>query len=341
MSNVIRNSKGEYVPVETLLNEKEMNRIGYLENAVTQNGYNVDITTMTAILKMVAEQKFYEIPFADYVPVKVGEGTAWAENILAYREVVTGGSFEKGYINEAVGSRLATADAAIQSVSVKTATWAKEITWSLPELEKASRTGVWDIVSAKEKARKKNWDLGIQRIVFLGNAYGMTGLLNQSAVTVNSGTLIPAKLSAMSDAQFSTFAASVIGAYQANCNYTAYPDYLYVPSDDFNGLAVWNSTTYPITSRVEMLEKSFSAITGKPFKILPLAYGMATISGLSKDRYVLGRYDEEVARFEIPVDYTATQANTIEGFTFRNVAYGQHSEVLCLRPQELLYMDIA
>lgn len=127
-----------------------------LSNDVLKNGYDVDITTMTAILKMVAEQKFYEIPMADYLPIKVGEGTAWAEDILAYREYIAGGDFEKGYINEAVGSRLATTDANLDSVRVKVKTWAKEIAWSLPELQKASRTGVWDIVSVKEKARKKN-----------------------------------------------------------------------------------------------------------------------------------------------------------------------------------------
>ena len=51
------------------------------------------------------------------------------------------------------------------------------------------------------------------------------------------------------------------------------------------------------------------------------------------------RYDEEVARFEIPVDYTVTVPNSIEGWTIRNVGYGQHSGVLTARPQEILYLD--
>lgn len=340
---MILNSKGERVEAGSLLTEKENARCEMLSNDVLKNGYDVDITTMTAILKMVAEQKFYEIPMADYLPIKVGEGTAWAEDILAYREYIAGGDFEKGYINEAVGSRLATTDANLDSVRVKVKTWAKEIAWSLPELQKASRTGVWDIVSVKEKARKKNWDLGLQQIVFLGNSQGMKGLLNLSGVTTDSGNLIPAKLSLMTNAQFGAFVAKAIAAYQANCKYTAMPDYLIVPQDDFNGLAVPADNTYSFlsVSRIEMLEQAFSRVTGKPFKVKPLAYAMASISGLSKDRYVLGRMDEEVARFEIPVDYTTTQANSIEGFTFRNVAFAQHSEVLCLRPLEMFYMDIA
>jgi hypothetical protein len=52
------------------------------------------------------------------------------------------------------------------------------------------------------------------------------------------------------------------------------------------------------------------------------------------------RYDEDVARFEIPVDYTVTVPNSIEGWTIRNVGYGQHSGVLDARPQEILYMDL-
>ena len=338
---LIMNAKGEKVAAESLLNDRELANAEMLSNAVSeQQGYKVDITTLTAVLKTVAEQKFYQIPFADYVPVRVGEGTAWASTITGFRSFVTGGAFEKGYINQGNSVRLSTTDAAVDALTVPVYTWAKELSWSIPEIAEASRTGVWDIVSAKEKSRKKNWDLGIQRTVFLGSADGvLQGALNQGEVTVNT-SLMTASLSTMTTAQLNTFAASVLEAYQANCNYTAYPDFMWVPKSDYNGLATYTSE-FTLLSRKEILERAIASITGKEFEILPLAYASASMSGgvLTYDRYVLGRYDEETIRFDIPVDYTATVANSIEGFTYRNVAYGQHSGVLSLRPQEFLYMD--
>ena len=339
--SLILNSKGERVEAASLLTDQELSQAEYLQNgAAHQFGYNIDVTTLTAVLKTVAEQKFYEIPFAEYVPVRVGEGTAWASNITAFRNFVTGGDFEKGYIDQGNGSRLATTDAAVDALTIPVKTWAKELTWSLPEIAEASRTGVWDIVAAKEKSRKKNWDLGIQKTVFLGSADGaLKGALNLSDVTVNT-TLVTAPISEMTVAQINEFAAKLLEAYQANNNYTAYPDYIMVPQSDYNGMGSYVSN-YMLRTRKEILETAVSGITGKAFRILPLAYAMATRSDgkLSYNRYVLGRYDEEVVRFDIPVDYTVTVANSIEGFTFRNVGYGQHSGVLSLRPQEMLYLD--
>lgn len=339
---LIMNSKGERVDSREILTSEELSRSEYLTNAASQQyGYDIDVTTLTAVLKTVAEQKFYTIPFAEYVPVRVGEGTAWANQILAFRSFVTGGAFEKGYIDQGNSTRLATTDAALDSLTVPVKTWAKELSWSLPEVAEASRTGVWDIVTAKEKSRRTNWDLGIQKTIFLGSADGaLKGALNQAEVTVNTN-LMTAPLSQMTAAQLNTFAANVLAAYQANNNYTAYPDFMWIPASDYNGLATFTGE-FTLLSRKEILEKAFRETTGNQnFKIRPLVYASAAQSGgvLAKDRYVLGRYDEETARFEIPVDYTVTVANSIEGFTFRNVGYGQHSGVLSLRPQEFLYMD--
>ncbi len=339
---LIRNAKGEKVEAATLLNDKELAQSEIMTNAVEQMGYNIDITTMTAVLKTVAEQKFYEIPFADYVPTRVGDGTAWASNITAFRSFVTGGDFEKGYINQGNQVRLSTTDAAVDALTVANRSWAKELSWSIPEVAEAARTGVWDIVTAKEKSRKKNWDLGLQKTVFLGSSDGvLKGALNMEEVTVNT-SLLTAKLSAMSAEQLQAFASQMLEAYQANNGYTVYPDFLWVPMSDYNGLATFVTQYSVMYSRKEFLEKAFRETTGKDFKIRPLAYGMATRSDgrLTNDRYVLGTYDEESMRFDIPVDYTVTVPNSIDGFTMHNVGYGQHSGILSLRPQEFLYFDL-
>lgn len=42
---------------------------------------------------------------------------------------------------------------------------------------------------------------------------------------------------------------------------------------------------------------------------------------------------------DIPVDYTNTMQNTLNGFSFQNVGYGQYSGAVAYRPLETLYFD--
>ena len=324
-------------------NEQELARAESLQNAISeQYGYMIPMTLLTAIIRDVAEQKFYEIPVADYMPVRVGTEAAWAEDVLMFRSYYNGGDFEKGYIDTGTEGRLATTDATLDGIRVPARVWAKEIAYSLVDIAKAARTGIWDYVEQKEKSRKKNWDLGIQKTAFLGSKDGtMEGLLNLSDVTVNT-TLVPASLNAMSDAQFQAFVSGLVGAYQTNCNFTAMPNRLYIPQTDYTALTVATSVAFPLKSKLDYLKDALSAATVQPdFEIKPLAYLQAAQSDgkLSADRYVLMRYDPDVARFEIPVDYTVTVPNSYDGFTMRNVGYGQHTGVLDARPQEILYLD--
>ena len=208
-------------------------------------------------------------------------------------------------------------------------------------LQKQLKLVFGTLLPRKKKSRKTNWDLGIQKTAFLGSRDGsLEGLLTLSDVTINT-TLIPAAINAMSDAQFQAFAQNTIGAYLANNNYM--PNRLYIPQSDYVALSTATSVQFPIKSKIEYLRDVFKAATNQQdFEIKPLAYLQAGLSDgkLSTDRYILMRYDEDVARFEIPVDYTVTVPNSIEGWTIRNVGYGQHSGVLDARPQEILYMDL-
>ncbi len=339
------NSKGEVVESASMLSEKEIVLAEKLTNAISeQYGYLVPMTTLTAVMRDVAQQKFYQIPVADYIPVRVGTEAAWAEDVLMFRSFQVGGDFEKGYIETANEGRLASTDAQLDAIRVKARVWAKELNWSIADIAKAARSGVWDIVTQKEKSRRTNWDLGIQKTAFLGSSDGvMEGLATLSDVTINT-TLVPASISAMTDAQFQAFVGGMIGAYQTNNNFTAMPNRLYIPQTDYTALSVATSVQFPIKSKLEYLRDALKAASGQAdFEIKPLAYLQTAQSfgKLSKDRYILMRYDEDVARFEIPVDYTVTVPNTIEGWTLRNVGYGQHTGVLDARPQEILYMDKA
>lgn len=340
----VKNSKGEPI----VLHNMEKRQADYLYNQIKNSlGYEVDITTLTAISKRVVEQKFFQLAPADYMPVRVGEG-AWSTEILTYRDFAIGGDFETGLINTAANkSRMAEADSAVDSISVQVLNWAKEINWTIFDLAHASKSGNWDLVSSKERARKKNWDLGIQKIAFLGSASnsGVRGLLTQADVNSNT-TLIDKYISEMSDTEFEALLQGIMEAYRANADRTAMPTHFAIPEADYNGLAVSTSETFPLVSKLERLQKAFSMITQNPnFKILPLAYAdeanNADTPVQGKNRYTLYNYDEDSGRMDIPVDYTNTMQNTVNGAQFTNVGYGQFTGFKAYRPKEFLYLDWA
>lgn len=340
----ILNSKGQPI----VLNAREKHHAAWCQRQIEEKfgnalGYEVNITTLTTVMKKITEQKFFEIAPADYLPVRVGEG-AWSSNLVTYRSFEQADEFETGVLNTGAGNaRQATADAGVDSLTIKVFNWAKTIGWSIFDLEQAAKSGNWDIVSAKEKSRKKNWDLGVQRVAFLG-ARGLNGsggaclgLLNQAGIT-NNTAVITKKISAMTTAELKTFTAAVIEAYRSNCNRTAWPTHFVIPESDYNGLASQASPDFPIKSTLQLLEEMFQVITrNKNFKILPLAYGDVAYSGFSYQIYVLLNYNEESLRMDIPVDYTNTLANSLDNFNFQNSGYGQFTGVLAYRPLEMLY----
>lgn len=308
-------------------------------------GYEVSITTLYAISKRVVEQKFATIRPSEYMPVRVGEN-AWADNILTYRDYAIAGDFEAGNINTGqANSRLADADAGIDSLVNPVINWAKQINWSFPELKMAARSGNWDIVVSKEKSRKKNWDLGIQSIAFLGSVTNpnVLGLFTQTGITTNT-SLIPVNINSMNATQFAALVAGLIGAYRLNCGYTAWPTHFIIPEQDYDGLQTLvpgSAGTFP-QPMLKYLEDAFKTATRNPnFKILPNFYAdkanNVTVSGLNTNIYTLLNYDEDSLRMDIPVDYTNTLQNTINGFQFQNVGYGQYTGPLAYRPLEMLY----
>jgi len=337
MGEVIRNDKGEVIK----LNKREQMVANHVERQVNALGYEINITTLTTIIKKVSEQKFFQIAPADYIPLRVGEG-AWSSNLVTYRDFVVGDEFETGVINTGSNNgRLSVADVGIDSISVKVINWAKAIGWTLFDLQIASKSGNWDLVAAKEKSRKKNWDLGVQRIAFLGarGDTNMLGLFNQTGVTINT-TRITAALNGLTPANLSTFLAGVLDDYRKNCNRSAWPTHFVIPESDYLGLATPSSSSFPLKSMLQLMQETFQTMTGNPnFKILPCAYGDKSYSGASVQYYALYNADDASLRMDIPVDYTATLANSIDNFSFQNVGYGQLTGVMAYRPAEMLYFQ--
>lgn len=333
----ILNSKGQ----EIVLNDRERFLAEHNQKQVNALGFEVDITTLTTIMKKVTEQKFFEIAPADYLPVRVGEG-AWSSNLLTYRSFMLADDFGTGVVNTGGNSsRLAAGDAGVDSLSVAVKNWAKEINWSIMDLEMAAKAGNWDLVTAKEKSRKKNWDLGIQKIAFLGlsGSSDVLGLLTQSGITTNTTTITKA-IKDMTGAELKTFCSKVLNDYRVNCKRSAWPSHFAIPESDYLGLAAPSSADFPLKSVLAVLEETFQVMTGnKSFKILPCAYGDASVSGQSYQRYALYSAEEESIRMDIPVDYTNTLANSVNNFSFQNVGYGQFTGVVAYRPLELLYFQ--
>lgn len=333
------NAKGEQVQ----LNSKEMAVAKALEyqNAELLNAMGIDIpiTTLTTAIKSVAEQKFYRIAPAEYMPVVVGEG-AFSTNLLKYTSFNMGGDFEQGLIHTSThNSQLAQADAGVEGVQIPVINWAKGLSWNLFEVQQAAKTGNWDLITEKEKARKTNWDLGIQKAAFLGVAsVGAKGLLNQDGITSDVVT-ITKPIKSMSAAEYQAFVGSVYAAYREHCDYTAEPDTFIIPESDYNGLAAAVDPNFPIKTKLEYLKEAFQLIVGHEVAIKKLAYADMAKSGLAVQRYVLLHKDADSLAMNIPVDYTATMANSINGFHWENAAYGQFTGVKVFRPKEVLYFD--
>lgn len=307
--------------------------------------YQYATDRLTYIRSKMVEQTFYEVLPSDFFDVIPGEG-AFSQNIITNVSIKTSGGFRSGKIGTAGhNSRLQVSDAAVTPVYTYVRNWALAVEYSIFDVEQSAFSGNWDIVEAKHRARKKDWDLGIQEVAFLGDLDDLTnypGLYTQPYVNSNL-TAITKAISSMSAAEFATFVATVLGAFLSNCNRTVFPNRFIIPQDDYVGLATPVSSTYPNISKLEYLQRAFDSIVpGGKVKIMPSAYGIASINtaaSVNKARYVLYRQDIDTLFMEIPVDYQTTQVGTLNNFNFQDVAYGQYAGVTVLKPLEVLYFD--
>jgi hypothetical protein len=326
-----------------ILNAREQAHVDYTQRQVNALGYEIPITSLTTIVKKISEQKFYNVPFADFVPVVVGEG-AWTQFLTTYLSYQLSDDFSTGVINTGANNgRLASGDAGVSAVNTPIINWAKAIGWTLFDLQLAAKSGNWELVTAKETTRKTNWDLGLQSIAFLGLAGTSTcnGMLTLPGITVDTTTLTaPISSLASTPTTLCAFIAAVLNKYRTNCFRTAWPTHFVLPESDYLGLATPSSADFPIKSILQLMLETFQTMTGnKDFKILPLSYADQLYSGLGVQKYTLLNYDEKSIRMNIPVDYTNTLANSIDNFSFQNAAYGQFTGVQALRPNEVYYMQ--
>lgn len=337
----LRNDSGRWSPAMTLLNSN-----GDVD--ASSLGYQYTIQTTTQIRARVIEQKFYRVAPADYMPVILGTG-AWMEDIKTNLVYDVAGNFESGIISTAQGpSQIAQVDVGTAPVTAKIVTWAKGYLYSTPEVQKALASNNWDVVSSKMEALKRNWDLGIQKIAFLGYLSDITnvpGLLTNASVTINNASAITTNISAMSATDYATLVATILGLYYTNSNNTVLPNTFVMPMDDYLGMGSPVASGFPIVSKLDYLLKAFREITGNPnFQVRGLAYAMLAnnagyVSSTGKQRYVLYNNEAETLAMDIPVDFVLTPAGTANNFQWQGVGAGQFTGCIIYRPAEVLYFD--
>jgi len=218
--------------------------------------------------------------------------------------------------------------------------------YSVPEVQKALASNNWDVVSSKYKALVKNWQLGIQKVGFLGRVADLAnfpGLLSNTALNTNT-TFITGPISSLSADDFATFVAGIVQLYLTNCNEVRYPNRFVMPRSDYVGLASPVSATFPMISKLEYLTNAFKAICGPDFKILATAYGnKARNAGYwavgGTNRYVLYNMDRETIHMDIPVDLILNAPATGNNFQWQGVGCGQFTGTVVYRIPEVLYFD--
>lgn len=311
-------------------------------------GYQYAIQTTTFIRPQVVAQKFYEVPPAEFVPIIIGNG-AWMETIETNLTYDAAGDFESGIISTADPSRIAQVSAGIAPKQVKIVTWAKGYQYSIPEIEKAMRANNWDAVAAKMSALKRNWDLGIQKIAFLGSkvdSTGVPGLFSNSDVNVDT-SIITKAINGMTADEMTTLITKILGDYAENSNYTALPDTFVIPLKDYLGLGGPYSATFPNVSKLAYLTQMFRELTQNAgFKIAGVAYadqannvGYWATNGTN--RYTLYRKNPETLKMDIPVDFQLGAPGTANNFNWDGVGVGQFTGVNFYRPAEARYYDWA
>lgn len=312
--------------------------IGKNSLMLNDTGLSQVIDTLTYVSGKLVEQKFYEIPFEQYVPTVLGEG-AFSDLMLYYTNFADSEGFETGLVsNTGRTASLEAVDTHYESIEAKPIFWAKKTNYTVLELKQAMKMqNLPSLIEQREKVRQKEWQLGIQKVAFLG-CNGQAGLLNNSSVTVDT-TSLTGFLSGITDSALNTFVAGIVGSYLSNTNGTILPDTFVIPLTDFAGLGATVSSSFPIKSRMDFLLDAFKGATGNAnFKILPCFYCDKAKYDGTNNLYALYSRDEENLVYNINVDYTVTQFASRDNFNYESAGYGQFTPVVLKRPQSVYYL---
>lgn len=302
------------------------------------------VDTITEIVSGVVEAKYYELAGqtpSDFINIDVGRG-AYSSNVFQYTSAYVGAPFEQCIINPASTGihNDATADIAVDGISIKNNFYRQKYSVSNEELKMAAVNRVgFDIIEQKEKSRAKNWQLGIQGVLFNGLKDGLTyGLLNQPDVTINT-SLFPVAPQAMTVEQIKAFAGSAIATYFNNSNGTFMPNRWLMPTEDYMALGVPYGDTFGMPTLLDVFTNAFKA-AGAPadFKIVHSLYNNEAGTD-GKGRHVFYNTDVDNLVMYNPKAYTPYPLYAQGALDMISDAEGQFTGVQLKRKGTMLYAD--
>lgn len=300
------------------------------------------VDTITDIVSGVVEAKYYELSGqtpSDFVTVDVGRG-AYAGQVVQFTSAFVGAPFEQCVINPASTGihNDPTADIVINDIAIKNNFYRQKYSVSQEEMKMAAVNRVaFDIIEEKEKSRKKNWDLGIQKVLFNGLGDGITkGLLNQTGVTTNS-TLLPVAIEAMNETQLKNLAGGLLSTYFANANGAVMPNRWLMPTATFMALGVPYGSTFGMPTVKDVLETALKA-AGAPadFKIVHALYAN---DAASTGHGLHALYNTDDVVMYIPKAYTPHPLYAAGALDMISDAEGQFTGVQVKRPGAFMYLE--
>lgn len=324
-------------------------------------GVQFAIESTSFIRAQVISQKFYEVSIPDFMSVDKGVG-GWQEEIVTNATGIIGGTFAQGCgpAQNSGPTNIPRVDVGLDPLHQKIKTWKGGYGYDVGEVNQALQADNWDLISARMKALKKLASLGLQDVAFLGLETDLTdypGLFSNASVTINNSLIPSGGISSLSGspASFQAIVQAILGAYSANANYTAQPDTFVMPYDDFQGMGVATSASFPIGSMIKYLLETFKELTGNEhFRILPSRYAMAARNAGfwatdGTNRYVLynsarlgvGSGDGLTVKMDVPIDFTLNPAMSADGWNWTGVGFCRFSGGNILRIPEALYFDQA
>lgn len=301
------------------------------------------VTTLTRVIKDVIETKYYTVPqpLTEYVKINASGEGAYAKELFQYTEANASASFNECIINPfSTGFHNdPTADVALDGITQRINYYRQAYSISHEEMKIAGNNLVpYNIVEGKERSRAKNWQLGIQDTMFIGQNDNRTfGLLNQPDAVVDS-TLFPVSLQNMTPEQLNNWVGTVLSAYGENNNYTFMPNRLYLPTQMYLALSRQINPNFPLKNLRQTIEDAFSEVTGD-FKIVHANYGN-DLGTKGLGRAVLYNNDAENLVMHTPVNYTPLPLFPTNSLDMMSQAMGQFTGVWLKRPTTMLYMDV-
>jgi hypothetical protein len=329
-------------------------------NSTSQDGMQRTLDTLTQISKEVFRSKYYTIDFSDLVPIST-EG-AYLENMFNYSIVGETPEFEKGFFKLSDTIREITSDLTIDSKTIPFGAYNRKVSYNIFQ-QKQGEIINFSILQEKMALEKKINDLGIQKLIFLGQANGLNsfpGLLTNPSYTIDTTTLTTF-LYNLSDPDFISFVNSLVLKYYKYTNYTTLPNRWIVPVEELKTIGMPFSQQYPLKSRLqymtEVFRMSLSSI-GNPkkiieegkevvdFKIIATPYAsipdMST-RGINANTYLLYNFSNDVAdcglKVHIPLDFVNFGTYTADGLNFHSTYITQMSGVNIYRPLQFYCMQ--